>query len=381
MKKKFYALCATIVCLSLCFTSKADSGVTNTVCFNDGFYNWKITYTDAGDGMYSASGSLNVDGVDWRVSGWGKFANHAGTVEFHAANPNADGCNSGYTDSFTYYGTAQITGNGQNTTFTGSGDWVSYCGGGVYSTGTWGAYGPCNNSLKSLPYGPAKHNATTDKKSSNSVCFNDGFYNWKITYTDQGSGNYSVTGSLNVDGVDWRVYGWGDFANHSGTVELHAANPNPDGCNSYSDSFTYYGTAQITGNGQKTTFMGSGNWTSYCFGGVLFTGTWAAYGPCSNSLKSVPYGPAKHANVFSMQVSPNPLKNTSTLSYKLLKESQVKITIYNYMQQQVKVVVNKKENAGSHSYVVDGSSLINGSYRVVAIVDGKSYSYALQVAK
>src|SRR6478736_2595107 len=239
MKKKFYALCATIVCLSLCFTSKADSGVTNTVCFNDGFYNWKITYTDAGDGMYSASGSLNVDGVDWRVSGWGKFANHAGTVEFHAANPNADGCNSGYTDSFTYYGTAQITGNGQNTTFTGSGDWVSYCGGGVYSTGTWGAYGPCNNSLKSLPYGPAKHNATTDKKSSNSVCFNDGFYNWKITYTD-------------------------------------------------------HGTAQITGNGQNTTFTGSGDWVSYCGGGVYSTGTWAAYGPCDNALKSLPYGPAKH---------------------------------------------------------------------------------------
>jgi hypothetical protein len=221
----------------------------------------------------------------------------------------------------------------------------------------------------------------TVKKTTNTVCFYDGFSNWKITYTDQGSGNYSVKGTLDVDGSDWIVYGWGIFAGHKGAVEFHASNPNPDGCNFYSDSFTYWGNAQITGTGKKTTFTGSGDWKSYCFGGVLNAGTWAANGPCVGGLRYPSYGPAKHGQIFSMKVSPNPLNSTSTVTYNLLKDSRVNITIYNYMQQPVKQIVNKNELSGKHSYVIDGSGLTNGVYKVVAVVDGKTYSSSLQVAK
>ncbi|HEX5151316.1 MAG TPA: hypothetical protein VFW07_07695 [Parafilimonas sp.] len=363
---------------------KTAKKTTNNVCFNDGFYNWKIKYTDQGGGMYSATGTVNVDGVDWKVYGWGDFAGHKGTVEFHAGNPNADACAGFYVDSFTYFGNAQITGTGKNTTFTGNGNWVSYCADNVLGTGTWGASGPCSGNLKYLPYGPAKSRSSNFadlKKTTNSVCFNDGFSDWKITYTDKGGGNYSVKGSLDVDGSNWIVYGWGNFVGHKGSVELHASNPNPDGCNFYSDSFTYKGNAQITGNGKNTTFNGSGNWTSYCFGGVLSTGTWAASGPCGSGLKYPPFGPAKHGEIFSMKVSPNPLKSASTVTYNLAKDSRVNIAIYNYMQQPVKQIVNKTELAGKHSYVIDGSSLTNGVYRVVAVVEGKTYSSNLQVAR
>jgi hypothetical protein len=222
----------------------------------------------------------------------------------------------------------------------------------------------------------------TAKNASNSVCFNDGFYNWKITYTDQGNGNYSVTGSLNVDGNNWSVYGSGSFSQHMGTVELHASNPNPDGCFSYSDSFTYWGNAQITGNGPNTSFTGSGNWESYCYGDILNTGSWSAWGPCSSSLQSKPYGPAKHQQAeFSMKISPNPMKSSSNVTYNLAKDAKVNITVYNYMQQPVKQIVNKTESAGKHSYVIDGSSLMNGTYRVVAVVNGKTYSSSLQVVR
>jgi hypothetical protein len=183
---------------------------------------------------------------------------------------------------------------------------------------------------------------------------------------------------VNVDGVNWIVSGFGNFAGHAGYLEFHVANPNPDGCFSFSDSFTYYGNAQITGNGPSTTFTGSGDWKSYCFGSVFNTGNWAASGPCSSNVKSLPYGPAKHGQIFSMKVSPNPLKSTSIVTY---KDSRVNITIYNYMQQPVKQIVNKTESIGKHSYVIDGSSLTNGSYRVVAVVDGKTYTSNLQVAR
>jgi hypothetical protein len=126
-------------------------------------------------------------------------------------------CHGAYVDSFTYYGNAQITGTGKSTTFTGSGDWVSYCAGSVLFTGTWAASGPCSGNLKSLPYGPAKNrksNFADLKKTTNTVCFFDGFPNWQITYTDKGDGNYSVNGTLDVDGTNWIVYGWGKFAGH-----------------------------------------------------------------------------------------------------------------------------------------------------------------------
>jgi hypothetical protein len=360
---------------------------SNSVCFNDGFYNWNITYTDAGGGNYTATGNVNVDGTNWPVYGWGTFGSHMGTVELHASNPNSDGCQGAYVDSFTYYGSAQISGTGQGTTFYGSGNWVNYCSGNVLFTGYWSAYGPCATGLRNVPYGPAKHNGTNlsalaAKNTTNSVCFNDGFYNWNITYTNTGGDAYSATGTVNVDGTNWSVYGWGNFSSHMGSVELHASNPNADDCQgAYVDSFTYYGTAQISGTGSGTTFYGSGNWVNYCYGSVLFTGYWSAYGPCSSNLKSQPNGPAKHADIFSMKVSPNPVKNSSTLSYSLTKGAQVKITVFNYMQQPVQSVVDRKETAGSHNYNINASSLTSGSYRVVAIVDGKYYTYALQVAK
>lgn len=389
MKKTIYSLCGILMSLSLCFTSKANTNpnvttaantVVNTVCFNDGYYNWKITYTGE-SGSYTALGTVNVDGVDWSVYGSGDFAHHAGSVELHAANPYADGCNSGYVDSFTYYGTAEISGNGGNTTFYGSGNWENYCSGSLYNTGSWSAYGPCSSSLKKVTNGPANHNISADKKSSNTVCFNDGFYNWKITYTNQGGGNYTCTGSLNVDGVNWNVYGYGDFSHKDGYVEFHASNPYPDGCTFYVDSFTYYGNATISGSGSGTTFYGSGSWTNYCYGSELTYGSWSAYGPCSSSLKSLPYGPAKHSDIFSMKVSPNPMKSSSAITYNLIKDAKVNITVYNSMQQPLKVIANGNVSAGKHTAVIDGSSLTSGVYRIVAIVDGKSYSTNLQVAR
>ncbi|MEP6465135.1 MAG: hypothetical protein ABJB05_02465 [Parafilimonas sp.] len=363
-------------------SSQTAKNASNTVCFNDGFYNWFITYTDNGSGAYNCTGTVSVDGTNWNVWGWGNFANHMGSVEFHASNPNPDGCFQ-YTDSFTYAGNAQITGNGSGTMFGGNGNWTSYCAGGVYSTGTWAAQGPCGGALKSMPYGPAKHSSSqTAKNASNTVCFNDGFSNFRIAYTEAGNGSYTCTGTYTVDGTPWAVTGWGNFMNHMGSVELHVSNPNPDGCVSYSDSFTYVGTAEIMGNGSSTVFTGGGNWTSYCYGGVLFTGTWSAQGPCSGTLKSSQYGPAKHAQAaFKINISPNPLKSTSTVSYETLKQSQVNITVYNYMQQPVRIIVNGNVSAGKHSAVIDGSSLANGMYRVVAIVDGKSYTSSLQVVR
>lgn len=381
MKKTIYAFAGLILTLSLCFSAKANSGST---CFTDVFgYVWKVSYTGTGGGYYTATGTVDIgSGTLWNVVGSATVKHATGPVQLTAINPSPDGCNS-YTDSFAYYGTTTITHG--NFSYTGSGSWESYCFGGVLNTGTWDASGPCQASAKNVnPNGPASHTSgnKTAKNSMNTVCFNDGFYNWKVTYTDQGGGYYTCTGTVNVDGIDWSVYGSANFMNHmSNNAEFHASNPYPDGCTFYVDSFTYYdGVAQISGTGSGTTFSGYGNWVNYCFGATLNYGSWAAYGPCG-ALKSLPYGPAKHAKALDLKVSPNPMKSNTTVTYQLSKESQVKITLYNYMQQPVQQVVNKVESAGKHSYVINGSTLTNGVYRLVAVVDGQSYSSSVQVVK
>jgi len=217
------------------------------------------------------------------------------------------------------------------------------------------------------------------------VCFTDGFgFVWNVTVSSSETKNfYTCSGTVNVDGVIWDAYGSGIFPDRDGSVLLHAINPNPDGCNLFSDSFVYNGTASVTGSGSTLAYIGTGVWVSYCGGSIINSGEWSAGGPCAGSLKSNYKGikPAAGKNAFKISISPNPLKSSSTLTFNLAKESKVVITVYNSKLQPVKQILNKTESAGKHSYVIDGSFLTNGIYRVVTVINGKPYSSALQVVK
>lgn len=83
------------------------------------------------------------------------------------------------------------------------------------------------------------------------------------------------------------------------------------------------------------------------------------------------------------KVTPNPVVNSSTISYTLTKISKVNITVYNAMMQPVKVLVNETKNAGNYSVIwnANASQIKPGIYRVVATVDGISTSKMVQVIK
>ena len=226
---------------------------------------------------------------------------------------------------------------------------------------------------------------------ANTVCFTDAFgYRWNVTYSSDGNGHYSGWGTVDIGtGTLWNVVAASQMANLSGSVELHALNPNPDGCASASDSFTYVGSAQVFRSGGSTTgWSGSGGWTSYCFGGALNSGTWDASGPCGmgKAVRVDPNGPATHGSMISLVVSPNPANNHTAISFKLPKQSQVNVTVYNYLQQPVRVLSNGSQAAGKQNYNWDlrdlsGKPVSNGLYRVVAVIDGKSYSSTVQVVR
>jgi len=181
-------------------------------------------------------------------------------------------------------------------------------------------------------------------------------------------------------------------------VEVHVANGKPDGCNFYSDSFTFRGVGYLIIAGRETNYFGAGTWESYCYGDVLGVGTWSAFGPCSlysaqtqkKSDQTPPYRGAgnkqpqtKHDDV-SLKIVPNPMGSNTTLQYKINSPGKINITVYDIMQQPVRTLVNEYKTIGDYTVSwdglnVSGSRVSPGLYQVVIRSGQKVYSKMLQV--
>jgi hypothetical protein len=227
--------------------------------------------------------------------------------------------------------------------------------------------------------------ANTAKAQTVSFCIHDAFgYTWTGTVTVTGN-KYSGKGKVDIgSGTLWR----GKIKGTSGaSATLTATNPLADGCASgYTDYFVYSGTAQAgLFYGTEFRFDGSGTWNSYCSGVIANSGTWSAR-DCFDlgaRTKISKEGPATHVTASLIKVSPNPINGQANISYSVAQSGKVNITIYNSMQQAVKVLVNDFKNAGNYSAVWDTkSSNVNaGIYRVVAILNNKTYTSTVQVVR
>jgi len=63
-----------------------------------------------------------------------------------------------------------------------------------------------------------------------------------------------------------------------------------------------------------------------------------------------------------LQNAPNPFNSVTTIKFTLPEASDVKVTIYNILGQQVTTLVNDQLNAGTHSIKWDGSECASGVY-------------------
>lgn len=219
-----------------------------------------------------------------------------------------------------------------------------------------------------------------------SACLHDDAgYKWDLTLTVTGA-TYSGKGKVTVTGAPskWRAVVKGTSLIDT---KLTATNPDADGCLSgFTDKFIYSGNATAgLFYGTEFRYDGSGTWKSYCSGSLYNTGVWSAtdcyHSPFALSSKISKDGPAVHALASIMKVSPNPVNGQANISYSVGKSGTVNITIYNSMQQAVKVLVNDFRNAGSYSAVWDTktANINSGIYRVVAVIDGNTTSTTVQV--
>ena len=59
---------------------------------------------------------------------------------------------------------------------------------------------------------------------------------------------------------------------------------------------------------------------------------------------------------------PNPFNPTTTISYKLPESSLVTLNVYDILGNEINKLVNKKQNAGKHTFSYNGSNLSSGTY-------------------
>ncbi len=72
---------------------------------------------------------------------------------------------------------------------------------------------------------------------------------------------------------------------------------------------------------------------------------------------------------------PNPFAGSTTISYSLTEEVPVNLAVYSLQGQQLKVLVNEKQAAGTHEVTLDGASLAKGIY-IYRLQTGKQTSFS-----
>ena len=79
-------------------------------------------------------------------------------------------------------------------------------------------------------------------------------------------------------------------------------------------------------------------------------------------------------------VSPNPFIDNSVIKYRLDQPAQVNISVYNAEGKVLKVLVNKKLDAGTYTQNWNGSDLTSGSY-LIQITKNGAVKQSIRVVK
>lgn len=240
---------------------------------------------------------------------------------------------------------------------------------------------------------PATKQANADK-----ICLTDNYgLKWDLEVTRVGDVRY-VKGWVSGEetGTPYKVTGFYDYS--TAKVELHAVRPKGDFCQEHYDSFTYWGNGggyYDHNNGGDPFFGASGKWIAYCHKGKeVDNGTWQMV-DCNHEIHLPKPGmgspttrPSKNVtkSINSLTVSPNPVVNSASIQYVVASQGKVIVTVYNYMQQPVKTLVNEVKAAGNYSIIWDGRSAngtpaLAGLYKVVIVQNGQSFSTSIQVVR
>ncbi|MBD0279531.1 MAG: T9SS type A sorting domain-containing protein, partial [Flavisolibacter sp.] len=81
-----------------------------------------------------------------------------------------------------------------------------------------------------------------------------------------------------------------------------------------------------------------------------------------------------------MMVTQNPVIDNNTVQYHIASPSHVKITVYDLLGRPVKVLVDKRQDAGTFTVQWNTTGLSKGTYLITAMKDGE-IARTIQVVK
>ncbi len=149
----------------------------------------------------------------------------------------------------------------------------------------------------------------------------------------------NITGSLtqNVPAFapagEYEMWGW--------------VGPSPQHPMQFGDFFPFTKSAVMSGSESINTWSASGEFNHRYFADEIVK---------------------RHTKFAVEDVFPNPFNPTTTITIALPVATELSVTVYNALGQQVAVLANGSYTAGSHSFTLDGSSLASGIYFVHASV-------------
>jgi hypothetical protein len=81
-----------------------------------------------------------------------------------------------------------------------------------------------------------------------------------------------------------------------------------------------------------------------------------------SSITSVAESSKPPAGFYLQQNFPNPFNPATVIRYSLAKSEHVKLVIYDVLGRPVQVLIDRRQNAGSHEILFDGRNLASGAY-------------------
>ena len=196
------------------------------------------------------------------------------------------------------------------------------------------------------------------------------------TYTDNFSGKVATTAVFDRSGTaEVEVDAYGTLITPAGTFQEVVR------VYTYMDYSDKLGGADVANYIEKRYL-----WYDARSGFPLFTYSDLEY--LGTSTKSASYLDANPLNIRSpfaeelqLNVYPNPASDWFTLDYSLTDQSVVEIAMTNLLGQEVFLVSQQEENAGTHQSQVDVSGLAQGTYFVKITVDQKVATYKVLVGR
>lgn len=354
-------LSSHVVATSLPHTSSLNGGYAKS-CLTDGFgYSYDMHTTGNSGSIVYAEGTVDVgSGTLWTVMASEDKSTNELTLT--ATNPNPDFCNF-YSDSYTFVGKRY----GKNV----SGDWSNNCGASGTFTGVI-AKGSCpDGEKKVLTNGPASALPSGSlKQGYGKSCFADEWgYQFSMHVTGADATNIYGEGTVDINFGPfpiWPVTAVENKITHETVIT--ATNPNPDGCDVYSDWFIY------TGIRAGATY--SGSWVNNCDLSGTFTGS-ISKGLCpslkltGNAGNSPGKGKAEvklekgSNNISNLEVYPVPSNSTTSVSFEVKQAGKVSMELYTMMGQLAMSIGNSELLEGSHLKTFNVSKLTEGNYMLV----------------